>query len=137
MSYRTHCMGSPFTNTWMLYHLHVDSYVFSFFFILFVPHVLSRFLYHCVQTINHTLRFGFAYLLMLIVMTYNAWFLVAIVGGAIVGYFLFSADLLMLAARTESAAINMRMRRRRLENVRPQTFYNHWLSREDSWKNYE
>lgn len=84
-----------------------------------------RFLYHCVQTINHTLRFGFAYLLMLIVMTYNAWFLVAIVGGAIVGYFLFSADLLMLAARTESAAINMRMRRRRLENVRPQTFYNH------------
>ncbi|XP_041456547.1 uncharacterized protein LOC121408905 isoform X2 [Lytechinus variegatus] len=84
-----------------------------------------RFLYHCVQSVNHTLRFAMAYLLMLIVMTYNAWFLVATVGGYVLGYFLFSADLLTAAARTESAALTMRMRRRRLENVRPQTFYIH------------
>ncbi|XP_054775677.2 uncharacterized protein LOC129284278 [Lytechinus pictus] len=84
-----------------------------------------RFLYHCVQSVNYTLRFAMAYLLMLIVMTYNVWFLVATVGGYVLGYFLFSADLLTAAARTESAALTMRMRRRRLENVRPQTFYIH------------
>lgn len=83
-----------------------------------------RFLYHCVLSINHTLKFAIGYLMMLVVMTYNVWFLVAVVGGAVLGYFLFSADLLTAAARTESAALNRKMRRQRLENIRPQTFYN-------------
>ncbi|XP_072163288.1 uncharacterized protein [Diadema setosum] len=81
-----------------------------------------RFLYHCILAVNHTLKLAIGYVLMLVVMTYNAWFLVAVLGGAALGYFLFAADLQTAAMRTESAIVSRRMRRRRLENIRPQTF---------------
>lgn len=40
----------------------------------------------------HTVRLGTAYLIMLVVMTYNVGLCLAVLAGAFVGFFLFSSD---------------------------------------------
>ena len=46
---------------------------------------------HILQTFLHTVQVFVGYVLMLIVMTYNAWFGAAVLAGAGVGYLAFSA----------------------------------------------
>lgn len=49
----------------------------------------ERFKYHCIQSVLHGVQVMVGYLLMLIVMSYNAWFLISATAGAGVGYFFF------------------------------------------------
>ncbi|XP_038058153.1 uncharacterized protein LOC119729592 isoform X3 [Patiria miniata] len=58
----------------------------------------DRVAFHILQTVLNMSKITTGYLFMLIVMTYNAWFLVCIVGGAGLGYLLFSSDLETLYA---------------------------------------
>lgn len=44
---------------------------------------------HLVQTSFHFLQLGLAYLLMLIVMTYNTWLFFSVILGCTAGYFVF------------------------------------------------
>lgn len=44
---------------------------------------------HLIQTLMHMIQVAASYALMLIVMTYNVWLVLAVVLGATVGYFLF------------------------------------------------
>jgi len=69
------------------------SCVFRLRYILFV----FRFKYysisvgmHLTQSALHVVQVGYAYILMLVVMTFNAWLFLAVVFGAGVGYLLFA-----------------------------------------------
>ncbi|XP_022109657.1 uncharacterized protein LOC110989521 isoform X2 [Acanthaster planci] len=57
-----------------------------------------RVVFHVLQTLINMSEITIAYVLMLIVMTYNAWFLICIVGGTGLGYLLLSSDLETLYA---------------------------------------
>ncbi|CAL4125684.1 unnamed protein product [Meganyctiphanes norvegica] len=50
----------------------------------------QRVQYHILQTILQLLQFVMSYILMLTVMTYNAYFMFAVIGGTGLGYFFFS-----------------------------------------------
>ncbi len=45
---------------------------------------------HLVQSVLHVVQVGYAYILMLIVMSFNAWLFLAVIFGAGVGYLLFA-----------------------------------------------
>ncbi|RWS20211.1 high affinity copper uptake protein 1-like protein [Leptotrombidium deliense] len=47
---------------------------------------------HIIQSVLHIFQVAFGYILMLLAMTYNVWIFLAIVLGAGVGYFLFTAN---------------------------------------------
>ncbi len=47
---------------------------------------------HLIQTIVHLIEFAIAYFLMLSIMTYNYWILVATLAGITIGYFLFGVN---------------------------------------------
>lgn len=51
----------------------------------------ERFKYHCIQSVLQGVQVVVGYLLMLIVMSYNAWFLISATVGASVGYFFFAS----------------------------------------------
>ena len=52
------------------------------------------------------------YMLMLIVMTYNAWFLIVVVGGAGLGHLILSRDLERLYANYARSAVKKRLLRK-------------------------
>lgn len=51
----------------------------------------QRVQYHILQTVLQLLQFGVTYITMLSVMTYNAYFMIAIIGGSGLGYYFFAA----------------------------------------------
>ncbi|XP_033627966.1 uncharacterized protein LOC117290613 isoform X1 [Asterias rubens] len=71
----------------------------------------TRVLFHLLQTVVSMVQLTIGYMLMLIVMTYNAWFLIVVVGGAGLGHLILSRDLERLYANYARSAVKKRLLR--------------------------
>ncbi|XP_047133875.1 high affinity copper uptake protein 1 isoform X1 [Hydra vulgaris] len=62
-------------------------------YLLWSPNILRKKIFnllHLTQTLLHMVQMTLSYMLMLAVMTYNAWLLIAILIGSAIGYFIFA-----------------------------------------------
>lgn len=64
------------------------AFLITVFFLVFCSQLLTNKI-HLVQTLMHLVQVALSYSLMLIVMTFNVWLVLAVVLGAGVGYFFF------------------------------------------------
>lgn len=72
----------------------MKNFAVEIFVVLYTPRLnvcpLFRVKFHILQTFLHIVQLTIGYLLMLAVMTYNAYFTLAVVGGAGLGYYFFA-----------------------------------------------
>ncbi|XP_014775325.1 probable low affinity copper uptake protein 2 [Octopus bimaculoides] len=64
----------------------------------------KRRLYYLAETVMHMLLTFIGYLIMLLVMTFNGWFAIAVLLGATIGFFLFDASILTLAYKSPNTS---------------------------------
>ena len=55
---------------------------------------------HSILSLIHTNQVILGYILMLVVMSYNVWLLLAVIGGATIGYLIFSWDRIKFLTQT-------------------------------------